>query len=192
MTSVRAGRGRRGLVVSSALALVLVPACAGGGTGGHSLAGPPPNGFAMRQPVGHVFTDGQLTVRNTGSRPVTIKRVEPALTGDGLQYLGAYIAGPERESASIQYYEQFPPSDPTLGRVQEAEGAVLDAGQLPAERGYELLLGFRVRGEGRTTRTAVRITYNDGGGDKTLTAASTIAVCAPEPGPECDPEYGDS
>lgn len=191
MASARPGRHRRVRFVLPALAVVLVPACASGSAGGHSLVGPPPNGFAMRQPVGHVFTDGQLTVRNTGSRPLTIKSVEPALTGDGLEYLGAYIAGPERESAFIQYYDQFPPSDPTLGRVQDAEGAVLAAGQQPADRGYELLLGFRVRSEGRATRTAVRITYDDGSGDKTLTAASTIAVCAPEPGPDCDHEYGE-
>lgn len=144
----------------------------------------------MRQPVGHVFTDGQLTVRNVGSRSVTIKNVEPALTGDGLEYLGAHIAGPDRESAFIQYYDEFPPSDPTLGRLQDAEGAVLAPGPEAADRGYEILLGFRVRSQGRATRTAVKITYDDGRGEKTLTTASTIAVCAPEPGPDCEPEYG--
>lgn len=172
-----------------ALTLFLAAAC--GDTGDQSLVGPPPNGFAMRQPVGHVFTDGQLTVRNIGSRPVTIKKVEPALAGDSLEYLGAYIAGPDRESAFIQYYDNFPPSDPTLGRTQDAEGAVLAPGPEAADRGYEILLGFRVRSQGRATRTAVKITYDDGRGEKTLTTASTIAVCAPEPGPECEPEYGD-
>lgn len=175
---------------SAIMALTLLAVTACGGAGDHALVGPPPNGFTMRQPVGHVFTDGQLTVRNTGSRPVTIKKVEPVLSGDGLEYLGAYIAGPDRESASIQYYDNFPPSDRTLGRVQDAKGAVLAAGPEAADRGYEILLGFRVRSQGRATRTAVKITYDDGKGEKTLTAPSTIAVCAPEPGPDCEPEYG--
>ena len=196
MASVRAAgraRYRRCRFAVPALAVLLVAACTAdtASTAGHSLLGPPPNGFAMRQPVGHVFTDGQLTIRNFGSRPVTIKRVEPVLTGDGLEYLGGYIAGPERESASIQYYDEFPPSDPTMGRVQDAEGAVLPAGQQAADRGYEILLGFRVRSQGRATRKAVKITYEDGSGEKTLTIASTIAVCAPEPGPDCEADYGE-
>ena len=171
-----------------ALTLWVVAAC--GGAGDDSLVGPPPNGFTLRQPVGQVFTDGQLTVRNAGPRPVTIKKVEPVLTGDSLEYLGAYIAGPDRESTFIQYYDNFPPADRTLGRVQDAEGAVLAAGPEAADRGFEVLLGFRVRSQGRATRTAVKITYDDGRGEKTLTTASTIAVCAPQAGPDCEPEYG--
>lgn len=179
----------RGRCTVAVLTVVLVAGCVH--TRDHSLVGPPPNGFAMRQPVGHVFTDGQLTVRHVGSQPVTIKNIEPVLTGDGLEFLGAYIAGLERESASVQYYDQFPPADTMLGRLQKAEGAQLAPGPEAADRGYEILLGFRVRSEGRATRQAVKIIYSDGSGERTITTVSTIAVCAPEPGPECEPEHGE-
>jgi hypothetical protein len=160
---------------------------------GAPLAGPPPNGFATKKDVGEVFSNGQLIVFNTGDAPVRIVKVTPQLTGTGLSYLGALVAGLGREIGSMQDERGFPPtSAPLLGKLTPAKGAVLEPGKAADKRGVELILGFKVLSPGRSTARAVRIDYQYHGQAHTGVWTSTMAVCVPRSSPgRCDQEYGD-
>lgn len=162
---------------------------------GFPLGGPPPNGYYLVRPVGATFTDGQLIVFNLGEKDLEIVDVEPELAGDGLRYLGAKITGLDRELGSVQVEDRYPPTNPELGPTQPATGVVLPAADSEADRkrGYELLMGYKVVGLGRSTVRAVEVTYEVAGQERTQSWTSTIAVCTPDVAPdgECAFEYGD-
>jgi hypothetical protein len=158
---------------------------------GYPLAGPPPNGFATRKDVGEVFTNGQLVVFNAGGDDIELLAVEPQLTGKGLVYLGARVAGLHRRLGSTQDEPGFPPTgEPLLGRLRRVAGLVVPAGRAADRRGVELLLGFRVTGRGRATVRGVTVVYRSAGRTHRQTWTSTMAVCAPRsPRVRCRQEY---
>lgn len=158
---------------------------------GHPLAGPPPNGFATRKNVGDVFTNGQLVVFNAGTEDIELLEVTPQLTGEGLVYLGARVAGLHRRLGSTQDEPGFPPTgEPLLGRLRRVAGLVVPAGRAADRRGVELLLGFRVTRRGRSTVRGVTVVYRYAGRTHTQTWTSTMAVCAPRSrGGGCRQEY---
>ncbi len=128
-------------------------------------------------------------MRNTGDSEVTILQVKPDLDGEGLTFLGAHVAGLDRQVGQVQELRGYPPNDVRLGDVTTVEGLVLTAGEESAERGYELLRGFEVTGHGRTAVRGIDVTYDAGEGVETVRLLSTLAVCAPKMGPECPQEY---
>lgn len=158
---------------------------------GYPLAGPPPNGFATHAAVGEVFTNGQLIIFNVGHADLTVLKVTPTLTGDGLRYLGARIAGMDRKLGSNQESPGFPPREPFFGPLGPAHGSVLHTGRPWARRGVEVLLGFKVIAPGRSTVPKVSITYRDHTGVHTASWTSTMAVCTSPKKVRCPQEYGD-
>lgn len=160
---------------------------------GFPLAGPPPNGFATKANVGDRFTNGQLVIFNKGDEPLTLLAVEPELSGDGLRFLGAQVAGLDRTLGFTQFEPEYPPAEPMLGDPVEVEHAVIEPGRAAARRGVELLMGFEVTAEGRSTVRSVAVTYRDSAGQHTGRWTATMAVCAPKSTEgECAQEYGDS
>lgn len=156
-----------------------------GGTGAgatvvdYPLDGPLPSGFRMQQSVGSRFTNGMLIVFNRGAADLEIVRVAPRMKGKGLRFLGALVAGQDRETGSIQTLPTWPPTATELGQLERAAGAVLPAGSQHAEKGVEVLLGYELVSPGRWAVSAVDVTYKEVGGTKTKTASfvSTMAVC---------------
>lgn len=153
------------------------------------LVGPGPSGFAHKADVGDVFTNGMVVVRNRGNGPVTLVAVRPELAGSGLTYLGARITDTRRGDGFLQLVDGYPPHDGSLGPLREADGAVLAEGSRAARWGYELLMGYRVTGRGRSAVRAVTVTYRDAQGEHTERWTQTMAVCVPrEPAP-CPQEF---
>lgn len=158
---------------------------------GYPLASLPPGGFATHAKVGDEFTNGQLIIFDSGDTDLTLVKVTPTLTGSGLRYLGARLAGTGRKLGSTQEEHSFPPTARVLGPLQQANGAVLHTGGAWAKRGVEVLLGFKVVGTGRSTVPKVSITYRDHNGEHTASFTSTMAVCTSPKNVKCAQEYGD-
>ncbi len=113
-----------------------------------------------RGPVGTTFTDGFDVLHLEGDQPATIVSVD-SRHGDGLEFLGAMLAGPDRKLAAWAQLPGYPPSKPQLGEIVEAEGAVIQPrSQTRGEIGYELLLGYRVVDDtALSSRSTVEIVY---------------------------------
>lgn len=161
---------------------------------GFPLGGPPPNGFADGDArIGEVITGGQLVVFNLGTSDIEVVKVEPEMTGGGLQYLGAQVAGLGRRIGFVQVKRRFPVADSRqLGVLVNAVGARLGPGSAAAKRGFEVLLGFKVTKAGRSTVRGVTVTYRYQGKVHKETWTSTMAVCAGGSPSPCPQEYGDS
>lgn len=156
-------------------------------------------GWSASLEVDHRFADGQILLFVPEGVEVVIKDVEPLVSGEGLEPLGAMVVGPERDIGTVQQVDSWPPSDLDLGvEPTEAVGAEL-AGDLAADpdlpegRGWELLVGYRVVEAGRTTVQGYRVTYEHEGSDYSLVVPSTLAVCAVESADDgdddCEPEH---
>lgn len=160
---------------------------------GFPLASFPPNGSTTVKAVGSDFANGSLVVMNHGEEDLRILSVEPELTGGGLEYLGAQSAGEARTIGYAQEVEGWPADgEPELGPLRAAAGTVVPANDFGAERGVEILLGFRVAEKGRSTVKGVSVRYAgvDSGEEHEETFVSTLAVCTPPvPVEECEPEY---
>lgn len=161
----------------------------GTGAGGTVLTGLSPHGWATRLDVGTRFTNGFPIVFNKSDQEVTLIDVKPIIRGDGLTFLGARVAGIDRQAGNVQRLPGFPPSDPVLGDTVKAERLVLRPGSDASKRGFELLLGFEVTGSGRSVMRALEITYAVDGESETTRLASTMAICAPRSGDACPQEY---
>jgi hypothetical protein len=107
--------------------------------------------------VGDVFADGSAIVRLTDG-PVEVVRVSPRLDSEGLEYLGAVMAGPDRSIGGV-IDPGWPVDDPKLGDVVEAKGAMLTADASDRTHSYEFILGYRVTSEGRHENSGVDIEY---------------------------------
>lgn len=132
-------------------------------------------GWADHQDVGDVFTEGLVIVRpNAG--PVKVLDVRPRLNTDGVEYLGAVVAGPEREIGAVTD-PGWPVSHPGLGDVVRAEGAELHAEPDDKTHSYVFVLGFRVVKDGRHTSDGVDIAYEYRSRRYRLHVPVTFAVC---------------
>ena len=151
-----------------------------------------PTGMTARKNVGQVFSNGSMVVFNLGPDPIRIVSVRPEIDGDGLTYLGAYVAGPERRYGFNQTDSHFPPTARSLGIVLPAEGAELAPGTREAKEGVEVFMGFEISGPGRTTVPSVDITYEVDGDRHTSSWTQTMAICTEGEEADCEPEYGDA
>ena len=101
-----------------------------------------PHAAAVRPAPGETFTDGYEVVKVVNTSALVITRVESTGGEQSLRYEGAMVAGADRRLGAIQMLPDFPPEDPRLGPLLEAEGATLSGAGEAAELGYELLLGY--------------------------------------------------
>lgn len=159
-------------------------------SGPAALSGPTASGFAGVQPLGSRFTNGQVVVHNQSTSQVVLRSIKPITTGSGLRYLGAHVAGPDRSIGFVQFYDTFPPEDEGLAGLEPVEGAVLPAGEREKAEGFELLMGYEVVAEGRSTVTGVEVAWTVNGRDQSAVFPSTMAVCTDAATP-CEQEYGD-
>lgn len=160
---------------------------------GFPLASFKPNGSTTIKAVGSEFANGSLILMNLGKEDLRILSVKPDLTGSGLRYLGAQSAGEDRTVGYVQEVDGWPADgEPDLGPLRKATGTVVPANKFGAERGVEVLLGFRVAREGRSTVRGVSVRYAEvGSGDEhEETFVTTLAVCTPPVVvDDCEPEY---
>lgn len=156
--------------------------------GGPGAISPYPNsyGWANSFAVGKVFTDGLNMVEVEGG-PITILSVRPQIEGTTIEYLGARILGLDRPIGGYTQAEGFPPTVSDLAGSAPAEGMVLTPAGPP---GYELLIGYRVTGAGRTTIQGVDVEYQSGSAKRKIFIPSYVAICSPVTTIECPTEYG--
>lgn len=131
--------------------------------------------------VGTRLTSGQILLINNSDEPMTVLEVRPLLeSGGALTFLGAYLAGDDKEFAMTDYLVEFPPSRAEWGAFVPAEG-----GQVPPQSelfytGIEIMMGFSVDAEGRHEIHAVEIDYEAAGVRKTLRIDTGIVICVPK------------
>lgn len=176
------------VVAASLAALMAVSACSSqdpdassdhsGSQDGRLIGGANRFGWGKAATVGQTFSDGLTVVQLTGEEPVTIERVDAALSDSGVAYLGAYIADVGRALGSVQDVPHFPPVGPSLGTLRPAEGAILEPSDEASTKGYELFLGYRVDEAGRYFRPDVEVHYRVGNDKRSLTIPSELLVCA--------------
>ena len=148
----------------------------------------PAHGTLARGPVGTRFTDGFDVLFLDGDAPAEIVSVSSVGGDEGLRFLGAMIAGPERRLAGWSQLPGYPPTEPGLRQPIGADGATVEpVSQTRKGMGYELLLGYEVIDEGAlTARTAVEVVYRVDGKDYLWRSESQLVYC-PEAmtGDEC-------
>lgn len=172
---------KRRLVVATAAAVVAtlgVTAYSGRRTDGGPMIAPNPHGWATSDRVGDVFTDGMEIFRLAGDAEAVIEDIR--LVGDeGLELVGAKVAGPDRAIGAIMYNADFPPVDePDLrdAVLYDAIGATIT----PREKhpgGWELLLGIRATEEGYLVREGVEVDYRVGDDEYTVFWEAWLGVC---------------
>jgi hypothetical protein len=146
-------------------------------------------GWADSLAVGTVFTDG-FHVIDVEQAPIEILSVKPRIQGATLVFLGARILGPDRPYGAYQRVDGFPPTIGDLAGSLPVEGFVIPP--TPGAESYELLLGYRVTGTGRSTVLGIDITYTSGSQTRTFRIPGYLAICSPRSENECPPEYGDA
>lgn len=150
------------------------------------LASTHPHAYLVPLRSGEKFTDSFEVLELGGKRPATITRVASVGGGPGLRQLGAYLAPPERR-LTIQGMPGFPPDNPQLGRLIPAVGArILPVAETAHGNGYELLIGYRFRGDKIATRTQIRVSYTVGGRAYQSTRPAFLVVCPPAQGKRCE------
>lgn len=122
---------------------------------------------------GEVFTDGLERLLLTGDRAAVLERIELEGGEDHIEFLGAKLAGPQREVGSIQLSDGFPPENPAFGELVEAEGARIE----PSRVGHEMLIGIKVVRPGYAVRDGVRLYYRVGEEKYTAYFPAAIVFC---------------
>lgn len=158
--------------------------------GDFPLRGGENNGMSMSADVGYEFTTGHVVFDNVGDRPLRILRVKPEMSGQGLRYLGAMVAGEDRSAGLISSIPGSPPKDRRLGEISRLSSARLADSKTLRQNGrritdHELLMGYRVVREGRTVVRGVTIVYTDGGTERQITLPTTLTVCVPDTAERC-------
>lgn len=138
---------------------------------GFPLQGPDFEGSALKPVRGTSFAHGMLIIFNTGSTQLRLDRVTPIDVGEGLRPLGVRVAGLDREIGFDQSSD-WPVTRPVFGRVRPPGGFVLEPTDPVDGRGYLILLGYNVVGQGRSTVKGVRVDYTDLGDGSARTITS--------------------
>jgi hypothetical protein len=148
-------------------------------TVGYPLQGPRFQGSVLKPDLGSSFAQGTLIVFNRGPARLRLDRVTPVGVDEGLRPLGVRIAGLDRKIGFDQS-SPWPITGPEFGQVRPPEGYILEPSSAPdADRGYEILLGYKVVATGRSTVKGVRVAYTDlaDGSARSVTFRETLAVC---------------
>lgn len=141
--------------------------------------------------VGTEFTAGQIALVNESDHEMTIVAVDPVMrSGSELTFLGAYLAGDDKEYALTDRLVEYPPSD-AWGSFSAAVGGVVppSADLRYSETGTELMLAFSVDGGTRGEMLAVEVTYEVEGVRKKERIETGLVVCVPA-GVECAEDEG--
>lgn len=171
-------------VVTAVLVAGAAASCGGSVDDGGPMVPGNAHGYGFVTKVGDTFTDGFEILRLGGESEAKIEKVE--IEGDaGLKLLGAKVVGPDRSIAAIQYFADWPASDPDLqgATIVDAKGATITP-QSQDSMGWELLVGLEVTEPGHLVRDAVLVTYTVGDQTYRVRLPAEIAVCA-------GPEYTD-
>lgn len=146
---------------------------------------PPSNFSSVHFEAGDTFTDGFGGFRHRGSGNAVITDVRMD-GGEGLELLGIKIADESRDMGAIQYIDSWPPTtDPDL--PQESIKP-LDTPVKPHPAGdVELLIGYRVVGEGKMVRMGYWVDYTVDGKEYSAYHPTGLAVCTDKPAGKCNP-----
>lgn len=155
-----------------------------GGAGRAPVAGGPmrvlgAHGSLLRGQVGTRVTDGLDVLFLDGEQPAEVLAVRSVGGEEGLRFLGARLAGPERRIAAWSQLPGYPPSKPAMGELVDAVGAVvLPREETPRRMGYELLLGYEVVDDSEPVwRSAIEVVYRVGGEDYLWQSPSMLVYC---------------
>ena len=136
--------------------------------------------------AGSVFTDGFEVVRVPGDAPIEIVNVESEGGTTALRYVGAWVAGPDRQVGAEQFLPGTPP-DNFSSRTVRAEGATLQPVSVTGKIGYELLLAYEVVDrQSVDVRRAIRVTYKSGTHTYQQVIQAGLVVCPAAQRTECD------
>jgi hypothetical protein len=172
----------RGLLAAG----LLLTGCTGSSNGagaaamdGGPLREPPEHAYVVQGKEGKQFTDGFEVLYLNGDQAATIVSVRSMGGDDAFKFLGARLAGPDRKYAALQETPQFPPTDPHLGPLIDAEGATVEPRSQTRQRiGYELLLGYEIVDDSKLgKRDAVEVTYKVGGTTYRWTSSAGLIYC---------------
>jgi hypothetical protein len=128
--------------------------------------------------MGKPFTDGFNVLELSGDQDAVITSVE-LVDAEGMEIVGAEIAGPDRGYGAVQHFKGFPPNDYAPldpGAIVSAEGATLSPGG--SVGGYELLIGIRPVKSGFLERKGVRVNYTVDGEEFSRVLPSKLYVCS--------------
>jgi hypothetical protein len=167
---------RRSGVVALAAA-TLLGACSGEVPPG-PLTGTDGHAWAIEAKMGKPFTDGFNVLELSGDQDAVITSVE-LVDAEGMEIVGAEIAGPDRGYGAVQHFKGFPPNDYAPldpGAIVSAEGATLSPGG--SVGGYELLIGIRPVKSGFLERKGVRVNYTVDGEEFSRVLPSKLYVCS--------------
>jgi len=106
-----------------------------------------------------------------------IESIELEGADDGLELVGAKVAGPDRSYGAVQHFKTWPPKsyEPLeSSAVIDAEGATIT----PHRAGWELLLGMKATKEGYLTREGIRVNYTVAGEKLSRVLPATLFVCS--------------
>lgn len=131
--------------------------------------------------VGTRLTSGQMLLVNNSDEPITVLEVRPLLRkGAALTFLGAYLAGDDKEFAMTDYLVEFPPTREEWGSFVPAEGGQVAPQSELFYQGIEIMMGFAVDAEGRHEMHAVEVDYEAAGVRKTVRINTGIVICVPK------------
>lgn len=137
---------------------------------------PEAHGHLVRGPAGTVFSDGLEVLRLGGDEPAVIESVRSVGASETFRFLGAWLAGPDREYASWSQLPGAPPTKRSLGDLEPAADAVLEPD--PDGLGYELFLGYEVlRDDVIDTRTRIEVVYRVGDSRHVWTSPAELTYC---------------
>lgn len=129
--------------------------------------------------VGQRFAAGLGVIFNPLDHPIVIETVRP-VPGDGsLRFLGASVAGFERTVGNTDLVD-WPVMEAKFGRLEDADGYVFQPGERASTMGVELLVGYEVTEEGRSTVRGIEIEYRVGENHFREQFQVTLAVCVAE------------
>ena len=127
-----------------------------------------------------MITDGSIVLDLHGRENAVIVSVESVGDEANLELLGAELVGPRRRYTSTQWSPGWPPRHFRAGSIVDPVGATLQPSvRTWKKQAYELLLGYRVRGDGYGVRSGVTVTYRVGGRQYETTIASILVTCPP-------------
>lgn len=156
---------------------------------------PPATGYTARLAVGDVHVDAMATFRFAEDLEVTVVDVEPQFRqgADMVTYLGAYIAGSERNNAfDASGDHPWPPPESAFGPLIEVDGdpIVLQGAPTPY-RDWNIVTGYRADQTGTFVLESVRVHYLAGGRRYHVDIRAFIYACVgadrPPPRGACDP-----
>jgi hypothetical protein len=140
---------------------------------------------------GQTFTNGWLILENESDAPVTLVKVEPVFSGEGLRLVGTRVSGTRRTIGTIQYEPRFPPADTRLATLYDVDGYVVKPRQTSTEQSAAaILIGLKIVKAGRSTIQAMDVTYRQNGRLEVQRITNTLAVCAPKSDRPCADEPG--